>query len=117
MAQYKAGWYPDPYAAKGSGVLRWYDGSGWTSNVNRPRTAARPRATTRATATARPRPAARSVLPSAQHGATWESIPQPGTTFTRDGLNRPALRVRIGPAVLTLIVLAIVVAVIATVVR
>ena len=91
MAQYKAGWYPDPYAAKGSGVLRWYDGSGWTSNVNRPRTAVRPRATTRATATARPRPAPdRPAVGAARRHLGVD--PQPGTTFTRDGLNRPALR-------------------------
>ena len=144
MAQYKAAWYPDPSSPSGSGVLRYYDGTAWTSHVHRPdapsrsaatavragapppapqrvpqQRAAPPQATAqrpapqrpgpRPTPATRPRPPATRTRTTAapRSGASWDSIPQPGTTFTSDGFRQT--RGRAGRWLATLLVLAVVV--------
>lgn len=107
--QYAAAWYPDPYSAKGSGVLRWYDGSQWTGHVRRPGelakgTGSRPAGTSTKVAKKAPPSQQQS---GAGAGGSWESIPQPGTTFaggTAPRLDSPGRAIG---AVIVLILLAI----------
>jgi hypothetical protein len=101
VASPQAGWYPDPYAGKDSGVLRWFDGSAWTQDVRRPQVPAR---------AARPASARVSGDVATQASdATWDSIPQPGTTYTVDALNIPPPRIRVLPlAVLLLAIIALI---------
>lgn len=101
MASPQPGWYPDPHAAKGSGVLRWFDGSAWTKDIRRPQVQ------TRAAAAPSVQVPARAAAHASDAG--WDSIPQPGTTYTADALNIAPPRIRVLPlAVLLLAIIALI---------